>query len=148
METLNTFWVLGHRITTAVSTGNYDLVEIETPAQTPGPPPHVHQKYTEFFLVTEGEVEFMLNGEKRVLKAGSSVDIPPGSTHTYRNATDQPCKMVNIHSPKGFLEFFRTIGISEGIAQAKESSVSQQAIEKVMEVSQQFDIEFQKAEVQ
>ncbi len=147
MKTKNTLWVLGHQITPSMTSANFDLVHIETPPHTPGPPPHTHQKYTEFFLVTEGEAEFMLNGERKVLKAGSSVDIPPGSAHTYRNSSDQPCKMINIHSPKGFMEFFRTVGVSEGEDQAKESSVSQQAIEKVMKVSSQFDIEYQQAEV-
>jgi quercetin dioxygenase-like cupin family protein len=146
MKTLNTFWVLGHRITTAVSTGNYDLVQIETPAHTPGPPPHLHQKYTEFFLVTEGEVEFLLNGERKVLKAGSSVNIPPGSAHTYRNNSDQACKMVNIHSPKGFMDFFKTLGISALDPHAKENSVAPESIEKVITMADQYDIEFQKEE--
>jgi len=146
MKTHNTLWVLGHRISSAVTTGDYDLVEIETPPNTPGPPPHVHQKYTEFFLVTEGEVEFMLNGEAKVLKAGASVDIPPGSTHTYRNASSEPCKMVNIHSPKGFIEFFKTIGVSANEPQAQENSVSHETIEQVIAVASQFDIQFQEVE--
>lgn len=147
MNTKNTLWVLGHRVTSSMTTSDYDLVQIETPPHTPGPPPHTHQKYTEFFLVTEGEVEFFLNGERKVLRAGSSVDIPPGSAHTYRNGSDQPCKMINIHSPKGFNEFFRTVGVPEGEAQAPEKSVAQPVIEKVMAVSPQFDIEYQDVEV-
>ena len=147
MKTKNTLWVLGHQVTPSATTADFDLVHIETPPQTPGPPPHTHQKYTEFFLVTEGEVEFFLNGESKVLKAGSSVDIPPGSVHTYRNSSDQPCKMVNIHSPKGFLSFFQTIGVPDD-DQAMEKSVSEQAIAKVMQVSPQFDIEFQQMEAQ
>ena len=148
MKTKNTFWVLGHRVTSSMTTSDYDLVQIETPPHTPGPPPHVHQKYTEFFLVIEGEAEFILNGEKKTLKAGSSVDIPPGSAHTYRNSSDQPCKMINIHSPKGFMDFFKTVGVPTGEEQAKENSVSPQAIEKVMVLSSQFDIEFQNVEAQ
>lgn len=147
MKTHNTFWVLGHKVTAAVSTSDYDLVQIETPPHTPGPPPHVHQKYTEFFLVTEGEVEFLLNGEKIVLKAGASVDIPPGSAHTYRNSSDQPCKMVNIHSPKGFLEFFETVGVPAANANAMEESVAQNAVEKVVATADRFDINFQEAAV-
>lgn len=147
MKTHNTLWVLGHRITSAVTTGDYDLVEIETPPNTPGPPPHVHQKYTEFFLVTEGEVEFLLNGEKIILKAGSSVDIPPGSAHTYRNSSDQPSKMVNIHSPKGFLGFFETIGVPAANADAEKESVAPTSVEKVMKIADQYDINFQEAAV-
>lgn len=146
MKTHNTFWVLGHRVTAVVTTGDYDLVEIETPPQTPGPPPHVHQKYTEFFLVTEGEVEFLLNGERKVLKAGASVDIPPGSTHTYRNASNEPCKMVNIHSPKGFIDFFKTVGVAAAEVQAQKNSVSHETIEQVMTVAHQYDIKFQEIE--
>lgn len=143
MKTHNTFWVLGHRITAAVTTGDYDLVEIETPANTPGPPPHVHQKYTEFFLVTEGEVEFLLNGESKVLKAGASVNIPPGSNHTYQNASNEPCKMVNIHSPKGFVDFFKTVGVPAADTQAQKNSVSHEIIGQVMTLANQFDIQFQ-----
>jgi len=146
MKTHNTFWVLGHRISAAVTTGDYDLVEIETPPHTPGPPPHVHQKYTEFFLVTEGEVEFLLNGESKVLKAGASVNIPPGSNHTYRNASSKPCKMVNIHSPQGFIDFFKSVGVPAAEPHAQESSVDPKSIEKVLLVADQFDFEFQKVE--
>ena len=147
MNTKHTLWVLGHQVTPSATTADYDLVHIETPPHTPGPPPHTHQKYTEFFLVTEGEAEFFLNGERKVLRAGASVDIPPGSAHTYRNNSDQPCKMINVHSPKGFVEFFRTVGVPQGAAQAQENSVSQSAIEKVMEVSPQYDIHYQDVEV-
>ena len=145
MNTLHKFWVLGHQVTAAASSGEYDLVFLETPPNTPGPPPHVHQKYAEFFLVTEGEVEFLLNGERRVLNAGASVDIPPGSLHTYRNRTDRPSKMVNIHSPKGFVDFFKTVGVPLEEPHAQERSVAQEAIERVIAVSKGFDIEFQEA---
>ena len=32
-------WVVGHKITTHDTTGNYDLAVIETPAKVQGPPP-------------------------------------------------------------------------------------------------------------
>ncbi len=146
MKTHNTFWVLGHRVTAAVTTGDYDLVEIEVPANTPGPPPHLHLKFTEFFQVTEGEVEFLLNGESKALKAGASVDIPPGSIHSFRNASSAGCKMVNVHSPQGFVDFFKTVGVPAASAQAQEDSVSHETIEQVIAIANQFDIQFQEVE--
>lgn len=144
MKTQNSVWVLGHQISSAYSTGDYDLVIIDTPSKTSGPPPHIHQKFTEFFLVLEGEVEFLLNDEIKILGEGASVNIPPGSTHTYSNRSDKPCKMVNIHSPKGFGEFFRKSGIPADSSEAKAQSVSPESIKHVIDLSAQFDIEFQR----
>ena len=56
-------WVLGHKITPQTVTGDLDLVIGETPSNTPGPPPHYHNAYHEVFLVTEGEMEFVINGK-------------------------------------------------------------------------------------
>lgn len=95
-------WVLRHKVSTHPTTGDYDLMLGETPSGVQGPPPHFHTSYKEAFLIVEGEMEFFLNGEVRVLKSGESIDIPPKSLHTFSNKSSHACKWVNIHSPKGF----------------------------------------------
>ena len=133
-------WVLGHRISPKEISGNYDLVIGETPAHVPGPPPHFHQGYNEVFLVVEGEMNFVVDGEPRVVKAGESVDLPPNTLHTFGNSSDKPCKWINIHSPKGFLSFFDDVGVDESEQEAVSKSVAPSVIEKVMQVAADYDM--------
>lgn len=140
MTKLQTKWVLGHKVTPFFTEGDYDLMMAETPPQVPGPPPHSHNSYKEFFLIIEGEMEFMVNGEIRVLKAGESMNVAPNTLHTFGNKSDQPCKWVNIHSPRGFLEFFEKIGIPADEENAIEKSIVPELIQKVIATAADHDM--------
>lgn len=140
MNTTDTKWVLGHKVTFHETTGNFDLMVAETPPNVLGPPPHLHNSFKESFLIIEGEMEFMVNGATTIAKAGESVDIPPKTLHTFANISDKPCKWVNIHSPKGFRSFFEQMGIPETEENAIDKSVSQEIINKVMATAAEFDM--------
>ena len=140
MESINTKWVLGHKVTPHDTSGDYDLMIAETPAQMQGPPPHLHHSYKESFLIVEGEMEFMVNGEIKQIKAGESVDIPPGTLHTFSNKSDQPCKWINIHSPKGFRDFFEEMGVPVEDEDSFHKSLSEEVIGKVMATAPDFDM--------
>ncbi len=136
----STRWVIGHKITPVQVSGDYDMVIGQTPAHVPGPPPHYHRDYNEVFLVTEGEMEFVVDGEVRTVRAGESVDLPPDTFHTFSNKSDQPCTWINIHSPKGFYDFFKDMGIPENEEDAMVKSVDEAVIRKVMQVAVQYDM--------
>ena len=140
MDVMNTKWVLGHKVTPHDTSGNYDLMIAETPPNVPGPPPHLHNSFEESFLIVEGEMEFFVNGEVKVLKAGESIDIPPGTLHTFGNKSNQTCKWINIHSPKGFRDFFEELGVSENEANAQERSVAPELIQKVIATAADYDM--------
>ena len=140
MTEKNTLWVLGHRISPVEVTGDYDMVIGQTPAQVPGPPPHTHQGYHEVFLVVEGEMEFMVKGEVKTVRAGESVNLAPGTVHTFSNKSDVECKWVNIHSPSGFSAFFNDVGIPEGETDAMAKSVHESVIHKVIQVAADHDM--------
>lgn len=140
MESINTKWVLGHKVTPHDTSGDYDLMIAETPAQMQGPPPHLHHSYKESFLIVEGEMEFMVNGEIRQVKAGESLDIPPGTLHTFSNKSDQPCKWINIHSPKGFRDFFEEMGVPAAAEDSFQKSLSEEVIGKVMATAPDYDM--------
>ena len=139
----NTRWVLGHKVTPHNTTGDYDLMMAETPPQVQGPPPHTHNSYKEAFLIVEGEMEFFVNGEIKILKAGESIDIPPMTLHTFNNKSDRPCKWINIHSPKGFSEFFNTLGVPASENGAQERSVAPELIQKVIQTAGDYDMNIQ-----
>jgi len=136
----STKWVIGHQITPKKTTGDYDLVIGETPAHVPGPPPHYHNSFSEVFVVMEGEMDFIIDGEPRKVTAGESVDLAPGTLHTFGNNSDARCKWINIHSPKGFLRFFEQMGVSVKEDNAFEKSVHEEVIQKVLQTAAEYDM--------
>jgi len=133
-------WVVGHKITPIEVSGNYDMVLGETPGHVPGPPPHKHLGFEEVFFVVKGEMEFLINGVPRTVKAGESIDLPHGTVHTFSNTSDSECTWINIHSPKGFLSFFEDLGIPIGEQDAMEKSIGKPIIDKVMATAANYDM--------
>ena len=140
MKNTKDLWVLGHKISPVQVSGNYDMVMGETGPQVPGPPPHFHSKMHELFVVLEGEMEFMVNGEIRTVGQGESVDLPENTIHTFSNKSDAPCKWVNVHSPKGFLSFFEEMGIPASEEDAIRKSIDKSVINKVMAEAASYDM--------
>ncbi|MGI9531641.1 cupin domain-containing protein [Lutimonas sp.] len=133
-------WILGHKIDAQSVTGDYDMITGDTPAHTPGPPPHQHHKFHEVFLVTEGEMEFLVNGSPVLVQKGESINLPPDTIHTFSNNSDQSCKWVNVHSPKGFLKFFEDFGVSDTEENAATQSTNPAIIEKVLQTAADYDM--------
>ncbi|WP_339831510.1 cupin domain-containing protein [uncultured Altibacter sp.] len=140
MEKQTTKWVLGHKITTHATDGDYDLMMAETPPQMQGPPPHYHAHFKETFLIVEGEMDFVINGETRKVKTGESISLPPNTVHTFSNNSTSSCKWINIHSPKGFTGFFDALGIPAERKSAREDSLTPECIQKVMKIANDFDM--------
>jgi hypothetical protein len=42
MNTNNLLWVLGHKIRLLDTDDSYGMIEVTSPPQVPGPPPHFH----------------------------------------------------------------------------------------------------------
>jgi mannose-6-phosphate isomerase-like protein (cupin superfamily) len=140
MEKNKNLWVLGHKITPLEVSGNYDMVIGETAPNVPGPPPHFHSMLNELFMVLEGEMEFMINGESKIIRKGESIDLPVDTVHTFKNSGSSLCKWVNIHSPKGFLSFFKEMGVPESESNAMKMSVNESIINKVMRTAADYDM--------
>ena len=67
-----------------------------------GPPAHEHADEDDAFLILEGEMTFVADGEEIAAPAGTFVLVPPGVTHTFANRTERPARILNIHAPAGF----------------------------------------------
>jgi quercetin dioxygenase-like cupin family protein len=48
----------------------------------------------EVFYVLDGEIEFLLDGEWHQASAGSTVFVPAGTVHAFRNARDRPARQL------------------------------------------------------
>lgn len=82
-------------------------------------PAHTHAREDELFYIMQGAIDFMLEGRKVNAEAGTFIRVPRGVVHGFRNATNTPARMLNIHTPGGFEKFFRGVGtpcvdVSEG----------------------------------
>ena len=67
-------------------------------------------------------------------------DLPVNTIHTFGNNSDQPCKWINIHSPKGFWSFFRDMGVDSEEENAVMKSVDESIIRKVMATAADYDM--------
>jgi quercetin dioxygenase-like cupin family protein len=89
--------------------GRFCLIDFHIPPGG-GPPPHRHD-FEETFILLEGEIQVTFRGEKRVVKAGETINIPANAPHQFHNGSSAPARMFCICSPAGQEELFREVGI-------------------------------------
>src|SRR5262245_17515399 len=120
--------------------GKYATFEaVVTPGH--GPPPHVHSREEESFFVLEGEITFQLGDERFAAAAGTFLNMPVGSLHTFRNESNKPARMLVTVAPAGlekmFLEVGQPIDGDSWIAPAP----TQADIQRLLEAAPRFGIE-------
>jgi quercetin dioxygenase-like cupin family protein len=63
-------------------------LELVLEPHAPGPPEHIHNSIPENFIVVEGTLSLLVNGEKKLLRPGDSLLVNPGTPHKPFNETD------------------------------------------------------------
>ncbi|WP_051946223.1 cupin domain-containing protein [Verrucomicrobium sp. BvORR106] len=89
--------------------GQYTLFTDVTPPGG-GPPPHLHHAEDEWFHVLEGRAAFLKDGVWEEVPAGSTVFMPKGSVHTFKNVGDGPLKQLITVVPAGIENYFARCG--------------------------------------
>jgi quercetin dioxygenase-like cupin family protein len=126
-----TAWVLGHKVRLLETDESYGLIEVTSPPKVPGPPAHYHKSEREFFLIVKGALDVMTDGVWQTMRAGSYVELPPGSVHTFINNTAEDVVWVTGWRPKGFQKFFDVFGIPVDQDRARERSLSKEVVHQV-----------------
>lgn len=91
----------------------HTLVGVFESAMPPGggfPFAHVHDEYEEVFYVLEGEVEYRLGEVWATATAGSTICVPRGVVHCFRNSSAHPARHLVVHAPAAALEAIEEIG--------------------------------------
>ena len=72
-------------------------------------PLHRHTKEDEYSYVLEGTLGALLGDDVVTADPGTWVFKPRNQWHTFWNAGDTPCEIIEIISPAGFENFFREL---------------------------------------
>jgi quercetin dioxygenase-like cupin family protein len=107
--------------------GRYCLIEMRVPPGG-GPPPHRHD-FEEMFTLIEGQLDFTFRGQRTVVRAGETVNVPANAPHFFRNTSDQPARMLCMCTPAGQEKYFLEVGdpLASPTAAPPELSESEQA---------------------
>ncbi len=100
------------------STERFSLVEHPMSARALAAPLHRHNREDEYSYVIEGRMGALLGDEVLEAGPGDIVFKPRGEWHTFWNAADEPCRILEIISPAGFEGFFAELVDLGGVAQA------------------------------
>jgi quercetin dioxygenase-like cupin family protein len=74
-----------------------------------GVDPHFHKAHSDSFYVLEGAIEFHVGDEVLHATPGAYVLAPPNVVHWFRNVSDAPVRMLNLHTPGGFVRYRREL---------------------------------------
>jgi mannose-6-phosphate isomerase-like protein (cupin superfamily) len=86
--------------------GGFSLVEHPLGPRRLAAPLHRHTREDEYSYVLEGRMGALLGDAVVYAEAGDLVHKPRDQWHTFWNAGDEPCRILEIIAPGGFEKFF------------------------------------------
>ena len=89
--------------------GGFSLVEHPMPPRALAAPLHRHLNEDEYSFVLEGRMGALLGDDVVEAGPGDLVHKPRNQWHTFWNAGDEPCRILEIIAPAGFESFFREL---------------------------------------
>jgi mannose-6-phosphate isomerase-like protein (cupin superfamily) len=98
--------------------GRFSLVEHPMSPRALAAPLHLHTREDEYSFVLEGRMGALLGDEVVEAGPGDLVFKPRNQWHTFWNAGDEPCRILEIISPAGFEDFFAELSDLGGAIQA------------------------------
>ena len=113
----------------------FSLVEHPMSPRALAAPVHRHTREDEYSYVLEGRMGALLGDEVVEAGPGDLVFKPRGQWHTFWNAGDEPCRILEIISPAGFERFFQELSDLGGVIEA--------GPEAVAELSERYGLEMQ-----
>jgi mannose-6-phosphate isomerase-like protein (cupin superfamily) len=114
---------------------HFSLVEHPMSGRALAAPLHLHTREDEYSFVLEGRMGALLGDEVVEAGPGDLVFKPRNQWHTFWNAGDEPCRILEIISPAGFERFFQELVDMGGAAEADPEAVTR--------LSERFGLEMQ-----
>jgi mannose-6-phosphate isomerase-like protein (cupin superfamily) len=105
----------------------FSLVEHPMSPRALAAPLHLHTREDEYSFVLEGRMGALLGDDVVEAGPGDLVFKPRNQWHTFWNAGDEPCRILEIISPAGFERYFRELVEMGGAAQANGEALAKLA---------------------
>jgi mannose-6-phosphate isomerase-like protein (cupin superfamily) len=126
----------------------FSLVEHPMSARALAAPLHLHTLEDEYSFVLEGRMGALLGDDVVEADPGDLVFKPRNQWHTFWNAGDEPCRILEIISPAGFERFFQELADMGGVTKADPETMDrlneryglEMRAETVPELLQRFDL--------
>lgn len=115
--------------------GGFSLVEHPMSPRALAAPLHRHNREDEYSFVLEGRMGALLGDEVLEAGPGDLVHKPRGQWHTFWNAGDEPCRILEIIAPAGFEKFFEELSDMGGAVNADPQALG--------ELSARYELEMQ-----
>src|SRR6188472_2912121 len=96
----------------------FSLVEHPMSPRALAAPLHRHTREDEYSFVLEGRMGALLGDDVVEAGPGDLVFKPRNQWHTFWNAGDEPCRILEIIAPAGFERFFRELSDMGGAIKA------------------------------
>src|ERR671926_1315821 len=96
----------------------FSLVEHPMSPRALAAPLHLHTREDEYSFVLAGRMGALLGDEVVEAGAGDLVFKPRDQWHTFWNAGDEPCRILEIIAPAGFEHFFEELVDMGGVTAA------------------------------
>jgi mannose-6-phosphate isomerase-like protein (cupin superfamily) len=103
----------------------FSLVEHPMSPRALAAPVHRHTREDEYSFVLEGRMGALLGDDVVEAGPGDLVSKPRDQWHTFWNAGDEPCRILEIISPAGFERFFQELSDMGGVVVADPEAVAQ-----------------------
>jgi mannose-6-phosphate isomerase-like protein (cupin superfamily) len=103
----------------------FSLVEHPMSPRALAAPLHRHTREDEYSYVLEGRMGALLGDEVVEAGPGDLVYKPREQWHTFWNAGQEPCRILEIISPAGFEQFFAELVAMGGVTRADPDTLEQ-----------------------
>lgn len=94
--------------------GRFAVVHHPIAPRSLAAPLHRHRHEDEYSYVLEGTLGALLGNEVVEAGPGSWVRKPRAQWHTFWNAGDSPCRIIEVITPAGFEDYFRKVAEAWG----------------------------------
>ena len=105
-------------IDSETTSGGFSLVEHPMSPRALAAPLHRHAREDEYSYVLEGRMGALLGNDVLQAGPGDLVYKPRNQWHTFWNAGEDPCRILEIIAPAGFERFFLELVELGGVTQA------------------------------
>lgn len=102
------------KIDGAGTDGRFSVVHHPIAPRALAAPLHYHHNEDEYSYVLQGTLGALLGDEVVEAERGTWVVKPRGQWHTFWNAGDTPCHIIEVISPAGFEDYFREVAAAWG----------------------------------